>query len=74
MAQALADRHIPHEMWDNIHFNFSPSDAPTIPALNLVMNGTVPIVLIHGRGEANPSLDQVVAEYNQGNDGAVAGD
>ena len=74
LARKLADRHIPYAMWNQIHFNFSPADAPKIPALNTVMNGTIPIVLVNGRGQANPSLDQVVAEYNQENDADLTGD
>lgn len=63
MERALADRHIPHALRDSIHFEFSASSQPKIPGLNLVMNGATPIVLIHGRGKANPTLDEVLAEY-----------
>jgi hypothetical protein len=30
---------------------------------NAVMNGEVPIVFVNGRVKANPSVDDVVAEY-----------
>ena len=31
--------------------------------LNHVMTGEIPIVLVNGMGKANPTLDEVVAEY-----------
>jgi len=27
------------------------------------MTGPTPIVIVHGRGKANPTLDEVLAEY-----------
>ena len=71
MARALADRHIPHALRDNIHFELPAASQPLIPGLNLVMNGATPIVLIHGRGKANPTLHEVLAEYSDA-DGGLA--
>ena len=31
--------------------------------VNRVMQGELPIVIVHGRGKANPTLDEVLAEY-----------
>ena len=33
--------------------------------LNAVMTGEVPIVLVNGMGKANPTLEEVVAEYRR---------
>jgi hypothetical protein len=33
--------------------------------LSVVMNGEVPIVLVNGMGKANPTVDEVVAEYRR---------
>jgi hypothetical protein len=33
--------------------------------LNTVMTGELPIVLIDGMGKANPSIEDVVAEYKR---------
>jgi len=74
MARALADRHIPHALRDHINFELPPGSQPEIPGLNLVMNGATPIVLIHGRGKANPTLDDVLAEYTKADGGAVSSD
>jgi hypothetical protein len=31
--------------------------------LNSVMNGELPIVFVNGRGKANPTLEEVIAEF-----------
>ena len=33
--------------------------------LSVVMNGEIPIVLFNGMGKANPTVDEVVAEYRR---------
>jgi len=63
MAQALAKHYIPHALWDQVNFTILPGSQTKIPGLNLVMNGATPVVLIHGRGKANPDLDEVLAEF-----------
>lgn len=65
MARALAARHIPYTLQDHINFEFPPASQPEIPGLNLVMQGATPIVLIHRRGKANPTLDEVLTEYTK---------
>ena len=32
--------------------------------LNVVMTGEIPIALVNGMGKANPTIDELVAEYN----------
>ncbi len=44
-------------------FEPNPEIEASFRRLNVVMNGEIPIVLINGMGKANPSVDQVVAEY-----------
>lgn len=61
LSQALADRGVPHAMLDEANFDLQSPEQVT--AVQKVMGGTVPIVFFHGRGKANPSLEDVLAEY-----------
>jgi hypothetical protein len=33
--------------------------------LNVVMTGEIPIALVNGMGKANPSIDELVSEYER---------
>lgn len=46
------------------HISFNNIDPSTKKQLDSVMKGTLPIVLINGKGKPNPTLDEVVSEYN----------
>jgi len=62
LVQQLASRNIPYLRSSNASFSAVP-DATTMERLNTVMNGEVPIVFINGRGKANPTVQEVIAEY-----------
>lgn len=61
LSRELAARDVPHAQLEEAHFALS--SAAEASAVNRVMEGTVPIVIVHGRAKANPSLDEVLAEY-----------
>ena len=64
LAQSLVQRNIPSVRSDNATFTFLSDPDPGIKArLNAVMNGELPIVFVNGKGKANPTLDEVIAEY-----------
>lgn len=61
LSRELAAHDIPHALLDEANFDL---DSPEqVASVKRVMEGTVPIVFVHGRGKANPSLDDVLAEY-----------
>jgi hypothetical protein len=63
LAEVLQERGIPVSRAHEVNFNpanFDPVVAQRIPS---VMEGALPIVFIHGRAKGNPTLDDVVAEY-----------
>jgi hypothetical protein len=47
-----------------ISFDTSNVDQAEINQLNALKNGELPIVFLHGRGKANPTLQEVLSEYN----------
>lgn len=61
LSRELAARDVPHAQLEGAHFALSSAEEAS--AVNRVMEGTVPIVIVHGRAKANPSLDEVLAEY-----------
>jgi hypothetical protein len=63
MARDLMNRSIPSLRSHDISFTSSDPDPAIQNRLNTVMNGELPIVIVNGKGKANPTLDQVVAEY-----------
>ncbi len=63
MAHQLASRNIPALRSHDVSFTSSDPDPAIGIRLNAVMNGELPIVFVNGRGKANPTLDEVIAEY-----------
>jgi hypothetical protein len=63
LAQQLASRNIPYARAHDVSFTLIDGDAKFSTRLDMIMNGEVPIVLINGKGKANPTLEEVVAEY-----------
>lgn len=62
LASDLANRNIPFTRASRISFE---SYAPALKSrLDSVMRGTLPVVLIDGRGKANPTLNEVLSEYD----------
>lgn len=63
LAEQLRDRGIPVLRTHQVDFDphhFDPAFMKRVPA---IMEGVLPIVFIHGRAKGNPTLDDVVAEY-----------
>lgn len=63
LAQSLVQRNIPSVRSHDVSFTSSDPDPAIGARLNSVMNGEFPIVFVNGRGKANPTLDEVIAEY-----------
>lgn len=67
-ADALADQlgrsGIPVSRLTNVSFTVTDADPVAVQRINAVMTGTIPIVVVRGRAKANPSLDDVLAEYS----------
>ena len=66
LANELKNRDIPFRLASNVSFSF-PGGAPDpalVTQLNTVMQGEIPVVFVRGRGKANPTPDEVVAEYD----------
>ena len=67
LADSLSRQGIRVERTHNISFNFaSQPDSAVLARLNAIMNGPLPIVFVDGRASSDPSLSDVVAEYNAG--------
>lgn len=65
LSRELAARHIPHVQLEQANFDMAdPPDEQTMASFNRVMEGTIPVVFVRGKGKANPALDEVIAEYS----------
>ena len=62
-ARQLASRNIPSVRTHDVSFSSSDPDPAIGIRLNSVMNGELPIVFVNGKGKANPTLQEVIAEY-----------
>lgn len=68
LSQKLTELAIPHVKTSHYAAqSFEPSEEQfaAFKRLNLVMTGEIPITLINGMGKANPSIDEVIAEYRK---------
>lgn len=63
LAGQLSRLDIPVSRTHSVNFTFSNPDSRVIGRVNKVMRGKLPIVFIHGKAKANPTLEEVVAEY-----------
>lgn len=63
MAQQLASRNIPSLRSHDVSFAATNPEPGIGERLNAVMNGELPIVFVNGKGKANPTLEEVLAEY-----------
>ena len=64
LVSDLGSRGVPVTRADAASFDNLP-DAATAERIQTVMNGQVPIVFVNGKAKANPSLEEVVAEYRR---------
>ena len=63
LAQSLVSRNIPSVRSHDVSFTSSDPDPAIGARINAVMNGEFPIVFVKSKGKANPTLDEVIAEY-----------
>lgn len=63
MARDLITRSIPSVRSHDVTFTSDNPEPGVQNRLNAVMNGELPIVFVNGKGKANPTLEEVVAEY-----------
>lgn len=61
LAQSLAEHDVAFRRTSEIAFE--PMDTDTLRRVNAVLHGDVPIVAVNGRMKANPSIEEVIAEY-----------
>jgi hypothetical protein len=66
LARQLAARSIPAVRSHDVSFTSSDPDPAIGIRLNSVMNGDLPIVFVKGKGKANPTIEEVLAEYRDG--------
>src|SRR5262245_2061105 len=59
----LQSNGVPVQRTHNVSFTFDAPDPAAMQRMQSVMNGQLPIVIVRGRGKANPSLGEVLAEY-----------
>lgn len=63
LARQLASRSIPAVRTHDVSFTSTDMDPAIGVRLNSVMNGELPIVFVNGRGKANPTIEEIIAEY-----------
>jgi hypothetical protein len=63
LAEDLSRKGVPVIRTHTVSFNLSAPDNSVAERINSVMNGSLPIVFVHGRAKPNPTLEEVVAEY-----------
>lgn len=66
LATELTEHGIPNQRVSRVNFQFQPStQANTMERLNQIMNGPLPIVFLDGRAASNPSLESVLAAFEE---------
>jgi hypothetical protein len=63
LARALAGQHIAYTRLEQADFDLENPDPGTLARLKRVMEGKAPIVFVRGRAKADPSFEEVLAEY-----------
>jgi hypothetical protein len=65
LAASLAKLNIPHRQTSSISMNSDSTDDifAAMDQMDNLMKGDSPVVFINAKGKANPTLDEVVAEY-----------
>ncbi len=68
LAESLTRKGISNRMSSSFHLNLTEPTAELQAAVKRtteVMNGAIPAVFINGMAKSNPTLDEVVAEYDR---------
>lgn len=68
LAGHLSAQRIPYQETSNADFSTLSSQDEANRVMS-VMNGPVPVVYVNGRAKANPTPEEVVAEYRRGRSG-----
>lgn len=63
LAEKLAELKIPHTRTSNISFSFENPDPAILRLHNRIMRADPPLVFINGKMKSNPSLDDVLTEF-----------
>jgi hypothetical protein len=63
LARQLSAHNIPTLRSHDVTFTSTDMDPKIGVRLDSVMKGELPIVFVNGRGKANPTIEQVIAEY-----------
>lgn len=67
MAQQLTQLGIPNRRTNNYSATITRRDQmPLLARTNAVLTGEIPIVIVDGMARANPTVDEVAAEYRRG--------
>ncbi|HJR74367.1 MAG TPA: hypothetical protein VJ806_12085 [Luteimonas sp.] len=61
----LSDHGVPYRQTDSAEFS-SLTSQEQADRVTAVMNGDIPIVYVNGRAKANPTPEEVIAEYRRG--------
>ncbi len=65
MMRRLAESGIPASRANSAHFSTDGMTPGGVQNLNNVMGGALPAVFVNGTGKANPSFDEVAAQYKR---------
>lgn len=63
LADDLSRKGLPVVRIHDVGFDLPGGGTADLARINAVMNGTLPIVFVRGRAKANPTLDEVIAEF-----------
>ena len=63
LARQLASRNIPTIRTHAVSFTSSDPNPQVGVRLDSVLKGELPIVFVNGRGKANPTIEQIIAEF-----------
>jgi hypothetical protein len=68
LASSLAKLNIPYRRTESISMNSDSTDDifGAMEQMDRLMKGDAPVVFVNAKGKANPTLDEVVAEYRLG--------
>lgn len=65
LADELSRHNIPITRSSSANFSGLDKEDPAVMSqLNSVMTGELPIVFVNGKGKANPTLDEVLSEFD----------
>jgi hypothetical protein len=68
LAEQLTRLNVPNQRANSYYASITSRDQmPLVNRTNEVLGGEIPIVIINGRAKANPTVEEVRAEYSAGN-------